>query len=92
MQTIININRPINSGKTLFLNVTLAPSLNTCLKNRGNRELDNWEKNRIIQMYEQKYHQPENSDLIICNDNQTPEETAKEIIKFLQVKNFPVPL
>ena len=74
------------NAKTLFLNITLAPSLNVCLKNRGKRELDDWEINRIKQMYSENYHNPQNSDLIICNDNQTPEETTAEIIKFLREK------
>lgn len=65
---------------TRFLNITLAPSLEECLKNRGTRELDDWERNRIRQMYEEGYQNRSYSDFIINNDNQTPEETA-EIIK-----------
>ena len=67
---------------TRFMNITLAPSLEECLKNRGTRELDDWERNRIKEMYEEGYQNRPYSDLIINNDHQTPEETAK-IIKGL---------
>ena len=40
---------------TRFLNITLAPNLEECLKNRGERELDDWERNRIKEMYEEGY-------------------------------------
>lgn len=65
---------------TRFINVTLAPSLEECLKNRGERELDDWERNRIKEMYEEGYQNRPYSDFIINNDHQTPKETA-EIIK-----------
>lgn len=68
---------------TQFLNITLAPSLEECLKNRGERELDDWERNRIKEMYEEGYQNRPYSDLIINNGNQTPEETAKEIKEFV---------
>ena len=65
---------------TRFINITLAPSLEECLKNRGERELDDWERNRIKEMYEEGYQNRPYSDFIINNDNQTPKETA-EVIK-----------
>ena len=68
---------------TCFMNITLAPSLQECLKNRGTRELDDWERNRIKEMYEEGYQNRPYSDFIINNDNQTPEETAKVIEKFI---------
>ena len=71
---------PLADENTQFLNITLAPSLEECLKNRGTRELDDWERNRIRQMYAEGYQNRPYSDFIINNDNQTPEETA-EIIK-----------
>lgn len=72
--------KALEDNQTHFLNITLAPSLAECLKNRGTRELDDWERNRIRQMYEEGYQNRSYSDFIINNDNQTPEETA-EIIK-----------
>ena len=69
---------------TQFLNITLAPSLEECLKNRGTRELDNWERNRIRKMYEEGYQNRSYSDFIINNDNQTPEETAEIIKGFIE--------
>ena len=69
--------------KTRFINITLAPSLEECLKNRGTRELDDWERNRIKEMYQEGYQNRPFSDLIIRNDNQTPEQTAEIIIAFI---------
>ena len=68
---------------TRFLNITLAPSLEECLKNRGTRELTDWERNRIKKMYEEGYQNRSYSDFIINNDNQKPEETAKIIKGFV---------
>ena len=67
-----------------FLNITLAPSLEKCLKNRGTRELTDWERNRIQEMYEEGYQNRPYSDFIINNDNQTPEETVEIIKGFLE--------
>lgn len=67
-----------------FINITLAPSLEECLKNRGTRELTAWERNRIRQMYEESYQHRPYSDFIINNDNQTPEETAEIIKGFIE--------
>ena len=69
---------------TRFINITLAPSLDECLKNRGTRELTDWERNRIQQMYEEGYQHRPYSDFIINNDNQTPEETAEIIKGFIE--------
>lgn len=64
--------------------ITLSPSLENCLKNRGTRDLTAFEVNRIKEMYRQEYHCPSNADLIVYNDNQTPEQTAQEIFAFLR--------
>ncbi len=69
---------------TRFINITLAPSLEECLKNRGERELDDWERNRIKEMYEEGYQNRPYSDFIINNDNQTPKETAEVIKGFVE--------
>lgn len=70
--------------ETRFLNITLAPSLEECLKNRGTRELDDWERNRIKEMYEEGYQNRPYSDFIINNDHQTPTETAEIIKGFIE--------
>ena len=70
--------------KTRFINITLAPSLDECLKNRGTRELDDWERNRIREMYEEGYQNRPYSDFIINNDHQKPEETAEIIKGFIE--------
>ena len=69
---------------TRFINITLAPSLKVCLKNRGTRELTDWEKNRIREMYNEGYQKRPYSDLIINNDNQNPEQTAEIIKNFVE--------
>ncbi len=75
--------------QTKFVNITLSPTLSACLTDRGNRVLDDWEKKRIRQMYDEKYHCPEQSDLIIDNTEQTPEQTVEKIIRFLKkIKPF----
>ena len=70
--------------RTRFVNVTLSPSLENCLTNRGGRELTNWERDRIRQMYAEHYHDPDFSDLIVHNDDQTPEQTAQVVLDFLK--------
>ena len=69
---------------TQFLKITLAPSLEECLKNRGTRELDGWDRNRIREMYEEGYQNRPYSDFIINNDNQTPQEPAEIIKGFIE--------
>ncbi len=68
---------------TKFINITLAPQLDICLQNRGERKLTESEKQRIKQMYEEGYNRPEFSDLIIDNSFQRPIETLKNILYFL---------
>ena len=69
---------------TKFINITLAPKLEVCLQNRGKRELEESEKNRIKEMYWQGYHNPAFADLIIDNSTQPPEQTLQQILDFLQ--------
>lgn len=69
---------------TKFINITIAPKLEVCLTNRGTRELEEAEKHRIFQMYEEGYHNRAYSDLIIDNSVQTPSETLDTILKFLR--------
>jgi adenylate kinase family enzyme len=58
---------------------TLSPNLEKALTNRGARELNDWEKNRIKHHYDRGIHKP-NFGEIIDNSEQNPEETAKIIL------------
>ena len=58
---------------------TLAPKLEKALTNRGTRELDDWERERIQHHYNIGIHNP-NFGEIIDNSEQTPEETMDYII------------
>ena len=70
---------------TRFFNVTLSPAKEECLR-RGGDDMSQWEHNRILQMYEEGCHNPEFSDLLIHNDDQTPEQTAQAVLDFLKEK------
>ena len=61
---------------------TLAPRLEQVLKNRGKREITEWEKERIKHHYKIGIPKLSFGD-IIDNTNQTPEETAEKILKSL---------
>ena len=76
--------KALEDNRTRFLNVTIAPSLEECLKNRGTRKLDDWERNRIREMYEEGYQNRPYSDFIINNDCQTPQETAEIVKEFVE--------
>lgn len=67
---------------TKFINITLAPNIDICLQNRGERKLTESEKQRIKQMYSEGYNRPEFSDLIIDNSSKRPIETLKNILYF----------
>lgn len=54
---------------------TLAPSLEKALTNRGARELNDWEKERVQHHYDIGIHNPAFGE-VIDNTDQTPEETA----------------
>jgi hypothetical protein len=48
-----------------FLVLTLAPSLEVALTNRGQRALSSEEKRRIVEMYDEGYHARSFSDLVL---------------------------
>lgn len=58
---------------------TLAPKLEKALTNRGARELDDWERERIQHHYNIGIHNPSFGE-IIDNSEQTPEETVDYIL------------
>ena len=68
---------------TRFVNITLSPSKEECLK-RGGEDMGEWELNRILQMFEEGCHAPEFSDFLIHNDDQTPEQTTQAVLDFLK--------
>lgn len=58
---------------------TLVPKIEKTLINRGTRELDDWERNRIKYHYDSGITTPSFGE-IIDNSEQTPEETSNLII------------
>lgn len=58
---------------------TLAPKIEVSLTNRGNRELNDWERERIKHHYNIGITNPEFGE-VIDNSEQTPEETANYIL------------
>ena len=62
---------------------TLAPKLEEVLKDRGERKLDDWERERIKYHYQIGINQP-SFGKIIDTTNQTPEETLEVIIDSLK--------
>ena len=62
---------------------TLSPSLDKVLTNRGSRELDDWERERIKYHYEIGIQKPSFGE-IIDNTDQSPEETAGIILSKIQ--------
>jgi adenylate kinase family enzyme len=71
--------KDLNSDIHVF---TLAPKLEKVLTNRGARELDGWEKERIRHHYDTGIQNPGFGE-VIDNTNQTPEETAAIILSKL---------
>lgn len=59
---------------------TLALSLEKALSDRGERKLDEWERERIKRHYNIGIHAP-SFGTIMDNSGQTPEETARIILK-----------
>ena len=68
--------------ETDFTIFSLAPSLEIALQNRGSRELDDWELDRIKYHYKIGISKLSDS-IIIDNSNQTPEETVSTILEKL---------
>ena len=58
---------------------TLAPKLEKALSNRGTRDLNEWEIERIKHHYDIGIHAPTFGE-VIDNSEQSPEETAKIIL------------
>ncbi len=72
----------INIDEENVFTFILNPDLNVVLSNRGSRELDEWEMERIKYHYEKKINNP-GFGLVINNSLIGSEETAKLIFKNL---------
>jgi hypothetical protein len=73
---ITNDLKDLNEKVFVF---TLAPRLDKALTNRGTRELDEWERERIKHHYDIGIATPSFGE-IIDNSEQTPEETMRYIL------------
>ena len=62
---------------------TLNPKISSITDNKRGRNLTDWERERIKYHYEIGINNP-SFGKIIDNTNQTPEETAESILKFLR--------
>lgn len=68
--------------------VNLVPQKDSIKRNRGGRELTEWEMNRIDYMYENNVHKPK-FGTSINNTHQTVDETLAEVMKI--ISNFVKP-
>lgn len=78
MNELKKINTPIHT-------FTLNPDLNKALTNRGGRELTEKEINRIKHHYQIGINKP-SFGKVINNTSQTPVQTAKEIMEYIELK------
>ena len=74
-ETLADIRAPIHY-------FTLAPQIETALSDRGDRKLDDAERERIKHHYSIGIHTP-SFGTIIDSSQQTPEKTAQEILRNL---------
>lgn len=66
-----------------FIFFTIDPGLEVALTDRGERKLNDWERNRIAHHYENKVNDL-SFGFRIDSSSLTPEETADKIIDFLK--------
>lgn len=74
----------IRAGRADIFVITLAPQLEVALSNRGNRELTDWEKERIRYHYTIGINTPPFGK-VIDNSDQSPLETVSEILQLIGV-------
>ncbi len=65
--------------------VTLRPRLEVSLADRGTRQLTEWERQRIRYHYNTRLNDP-GFGAIIDNSAQSPDETAREILRGIQTE------
>lgn len=75
--------KAVIADRAEFIIVTLTPTLEACLTNRGTRNLDEWEIKRIKEMYKEGVPTFEPSDLFIDNTVRSAFETSEIIKDFL---------
>jgi adenylylsulfate kinase-like enzyme len=78
----------LKSVDTKIFFLTLAPSMAVALTQRGQRELDEWEKERIQYHYGIGIAAPKFGE-VIDNSQQTPEETVDRILNLIGIEVFP---
>ncbi|AYG01289.1 hypothetical protein [Lactococcus allomyrinae] len=76
----------ITVGRADFVIITLSPSLESCMTNRGTRELDEWEQHRIQEMYKEGVAEFEKTDLFIDNTEKTSGQTVEIVLEYLKKK------
>lgn len=81
------INPELEKLKTKLFYVTLSPRLEVVRKDRGERKLDDWERDRIKYHYQIEIHKPKFGK-IIDNSNETPEETVKKILEIIKINQY----
>lgn len=69
------------SGEQIHV-FTLSPTLDIALTNRGSRELDDWERDRIKYHYNIGIQKPD-FGVIIDNSDESPAETAKSVLSII---------
>ncbi len=74
------IKQQLSDLKQPIYAFTLSPRLEIVTANRGDRQLKDWEIERIKNDYNEGFHKPDYGT-IIDNSDQTPEETAELILK-----------
>lgn len=77
------IEKGLKDIDTKIYTFTLNPDINKTLTNRGTRDLTDREKNRIKYHYSRGINKP-SFGKIIDNTHRTPEETANEILAYIE--------
>ena len=83
LETFDKISK-ITAGHADFIVITLCPSLESCMTNRGTRELDEWEQHRIQEMYNEGVAEFEKLDLFVDNTEKTSEQTVETVLEYLK--------
>lgn len=76
-------NFELKNSSSNFIFFTLDPGLEIALTNRGEIELSDWERGRIIHHYENGVNNL-SSGFRVNTKNLTPEETVNEIVSLLK--------
>lgn len=80
-------NSALKNSSANFIFLTLDPSLDIALTNRGERKLNDWERERIMHHYENGVNNL-SFGFRVDTKNLTPEETVNEIVGILKKKHL----